>query len=75
MVAVDEDVFVGCLCRMFESPGDCFADGGEESEVWLDISFIEDGDFVGLQVKAKETGFQTPKPKIQQTILALSPAS
>lgn len=33
MVAIDEDVFVGCLGRMFESLADCFSDGGEESEV------------------------------------------
>lgn len=33
MIAVDVEIFVGCLGRMFESLGDCFADGGEESEV------------------------------------------
>lgn len=70
-VAVDEEIFVGCLGRTFESLRDCFADGGEESEVCLDVSFIEKGDFVGVQVKAEQSGFETPKVEFQCAVLAL----
>lgn len=64
MVAVDIEILVGCLGRMFESPVDSFGDGREESEVCLDLPFIENGEFVSFQVNAEESGFETPKEKI-----------
>lgn len=75
MVAVDEEIFVGCLGRIFESLADSVADRGEESEVWLDLSFIKKGGFVGFQVKAEEAGFETPKIEFQFAVLALYLAS